>query len=160
NFAPDDAELAIAADALAREGTGRLYRVLVHDKQLVQSVRANQNGRGFSGQFEVTVQLRTGADLAEVEKLVGEELAKLRTEPLTDREIARVVTSQEADAVYGLERLMQRAEVLQTYNHYLGDPDRITWDLDRYRHATPDQVRAAFVKWVVPDHVVEVITMP
>jgi predicted Zn-dependent peptidase len=55
---------------------------------------------------------------------------------------------------------MQRANVLQAYAHYLGDPDKITWDLDRYRTTTPDKVRAAAAKWLSPDHVIEVVTIP
>jgi zinc protease len=160
NYADGDAELDIAAAALAAEGTGRLYRVLVHDRQLAQVVRANQGGMGFSGTFTITVQLRTGADLAEVEKIVGDELDKVRRDNLSDREIARVVTQNEATAIYQLEALMRRAEVLQSYNHYLGNPDSITWDLDRYRKTTPDQVRAAVAKWLAPDHVIELVTLP
>jgi predicted Zn-dependent peptidase len=160
NFAPGDAELDVAASALAREGTGRLYKVLVHDKQLAQQVRADQGGASFSGVFEITVQLRSNADLAEVERLVTDELAQLRIEELTDKEVARVVTAHEARAVFALESLMQRANVLQTYDHYLGDPDKITWDLDRYRTTTPAKVKAAIVKYLTPDHVVEVVTLP
>jgi zinc protease len=160
NYAADDAELDIAADALTAEGTGRLYRVLVHDKQLAQLVRASQEGMGFSGIFTITVQLRTGADAAEVERIVGEELDKVRRENLSDREVARVVTENEAGAIYRLEALMARANVLQSYNHYLGNPDSITFDLDRYRKTTPDKVRAAIAKWLPPDHVIELVTMP
>ncbi|HTJ44568.1 MAG TPA: pitrilysin family protein [Kofleriaceae bacterium] len=159
-FAADDAELDVAAEALAREGTGRLYRVLVHDKQLAQVVRASQGGMGFSGIFTITVQLRTGADAQEVERIVTDEVAKLRGENLSDREVARVVTEGESAAIYQLESLMQRAQVLQTYNHYLGNPDSITWDLDRYRHTTPDKIRAAVNKWLTPDHVIEMVVSP
>ena len=49
-----------------REGTGRLYRILVYEQQLAQSVRAYQSGQGFSGTFEIAVTLRTGADQAAV----------------------------------------------------------------------------------------------
>jgi predicted Zn-dependent peptidase len=160
NFAPGDAELDVVADALTREGTGRLYRALVLDKQLAQSVRASQNGMGFSGIFTITVQLRSNADLALAEKIVAGELAKIRGENLSDREVARVVTEFEARSVYTLESLMGRANVLQTYNHYLGNPDSITWDLDRYRHTSPDKVRAAIDKWLSPDHVIELVTLP
>ncbi len=160
NYGPDDAELDVVAEALAREGTGRLYRVLVHDKQLAQQVRASQEGMGFSGIFSITVQLRSNADLGEVEKAVADELDKIRRENLADREVARVVTANEAAVVYRLEALMQRANVLQSYNHYLGNPDSITWDLDRFRSTTPDKIRAAVTRWLSPDHVIELVTMP
>ena len=42
------------ASVLARTPTGRLYRNLVINQQLAQSVSASQQGRGFSGEFHVS----------------------------------------------------------------------------------------------------------
>jgi len=61
---------------------------------------------------------------------------------------------------HGLETLLGRANVLQSYNHYLGDPDRLTWDLDRYRTTTAEKVRAAAAKHLQLDRMVTVITIP
>jgi predicted Zn-dependent peptidase len=55
---------------------------------------------------------------------------------------------------------MGRAEMLQLYNHYLGHPDKLSWDLDRYRKATPEAIRAVVAKYLVPDKFVTVITTP
>ncbi|CAN5701392.1 hypothetical protein BH11MYX1_BH11MYX1_07280 [soil metagenome] len=159
-FAPGDADLDFIATALGREGTGRLYEALVFDKPLAQNVRANQGGQAFSGTFQITVALRTGSDVAVVQRLVLDEVAKVTRENLTDKEMARLVVSQEAGAIRELESVNGRANVLQTYNHYLADPDKITFDLDRYRKATPDQVRATAAKYLGPAHLVVVVTNP
>jgi zinc protease len=160
NFAADDAELDIAANALGAEGRGRLYKSLVFDKQLATRVTVGQDGSGFSGTFDVTVTLRTEANLDEVTKIVTDTVAQLAKENLSAKEIARVVASSEASAIYRLESLNNRANVLQAYNHYLGDPGKLTWDLDRYRKATPDGIRKAVAKYLVPDRMVTVITQP
>ncbi len=160
NFADGDAELDILADALSREGTGRLYKALVYSRPLAQSVSAFQNGASFSGTFTITVTLRTGADLAEVERIMTDELTRVRTSPLDGKELARVVASAEAQRIYGLESLMGRANLLQAYNHYLGDPGRISWDLDRYRAATPAGVQAAAARYLDLDKKVVIVTMP
>jgi len=159
-FADGDAELAIVADALGEEGTGRLYKALVYDRPLAQSVLVDQDGSTFAGTFTVTVTLRSEASLDEVKKLVAEELRRVTAENLTDKERSRVVEQHEAAAVYRLESLLARANVLQTFNQFLGDPDRITWDLDRYRTTTPDKIRAAAAKVIVPEHAITVITLP
>src|SRR6266545_2112102 len=52
-FAAGDAELDIVADALGAPGTGRLYKILVHEKQLAQSVSTFQASQQFSSFFEV-----------------------------------------------------------------------------------------------------------
>ncbi len=158
-FADGDAELGIVANALGAEGRGRLFKALVL-KQLAQSVSVSQDGSQFSGTFDVTVTLRTGTDVEQVKKIVFDELARVTKENLTDKEIARVVTAREASAIYRLEGLNARANQLQAYNHYLGDPGKLSWDLDRYRKATADKIRATAAKYIVPANVVTVITNP
>jgi predicted Zn-dependent peptidase len=160
SFAPGDAELDFVADALTREGTGRLYKQLVYDKQLAQTVRANQGGSQFSGTFDITVSLRGGADIAQVQQIVLDEVAKLTKEPPTAKEMARLVASQEARAIRQLESLNARANTLQAYNHYLGDPDKISWDLDRYRKANAETIRATAAQYLQPAHLVTITTHP
>lgn len=159
SYADGDAELDIVANALAEEGAGRLYKALVYDRPLAQSVSAFQGGAGFSGVFQLTVTLRSDASLDEVRRLVQEEIARVAREPLGAREIARVVAASEASAVYQLESVFGRSQVLQTYNHYLGDPDRIGWDLDRYRRATAARIQAAAARYLTAPAVV-VTTLP
>jgi zinc protease len=160
SFAPGDADLDIAATALAEEGTGRLYKSLVYELQLAQSVRANQVGNTFSGQFSVTITLRSNADAARVQQIVADAVARLTREPLTAKEIERVVATQESRAIYELEGLNSRANVLQEYNQFLGDPGKITFDLDRYRNATAEQIRQTCAKYLSPGHAITVITSP
>ena len=160
NFGAGDAELDIAANALSREGPGRLYKALVYDRPLAQSVIAYQSGSSFSGQFQVAVTLRSDADLDEVKRIVLAEVARLGTEPLTAKEIARVIAGNEAGVIRALETPFGRAEAMQGYNHYLGDPDRVTWDLDRYRTTTPEAIRAAAAAYLQPTKMVTVITLP
>ena len=160
NFADGDAELDIAAFALRREGPGRLYKALVYERPLATSVSAFQFGSQFSGIFQITVTLRPEANVDEVKQLVASEVARLGREPLDAKEIARVVAANEAGAIRRLESVLGRAETLQSYNHYLGDPDKISWDLDRYRKATPEAIRAAAAKYLQPDRMITVITKP
>ncbi len=160
NFADGDAELDFVADALSREGTGRLYKALVYDKQLAQSVRANQGGMNFSGTFTITVTLRSGADLNEVKKIVMDEVAKVTHDKLDAKEMARVVASNEAQLVYGLESVGGRASILQTCNQWHGNPDCVTWDLDRYRKATSEKIQAVAAKYLAPEHMITVVTNP
>jgi zinc protease len=159
-YTDEDADLDFVADALSREGVGSLYKSLVYDKQLAQSVRANQGGETFNGTFEITVTLRRNADIEQVKKIVADEVARMTREPLTAKDLARVVAGFEARAVYELEDVNGRANLLQECNQYFGDPGCISRDLDRYRNATPDKIRATAAKYLVPAHMMTVITNP
>ncbi|MBK9036128.1 MAG: insulinase family protein [Myxococcales bacterium] len=160
NFGAGDAELDILANALGDRGTGRLYKILVHERQLAQSVSVYQNGSQFSGMFVVSVTAQSGADLSEIERVVRAELARVAVDPLTEREVRRAVTGFEATVVWGLEGLMARANVLQSFNHYLGAPDRLTWSLDRYRQATPDAIRTVAARVLDLERAVVIVTTP
>ena len=87
-------------------------------------------------------------------------VAQLAKEPLGDKEIARVIADRESRAIYNLETPFGRSQTLQTYNQFVGDPDRLSWDLDRYRHATGAKIRDAVAMYLRPDAVVTVITLP
>ncbi|HEY4242716.1 MAG TPA: pitrilysin family protein [Kofleriaceae bacterium] len=162
NFAPGDAELDIAANALAAEGTGSLYKALVYDQPIAQSVRAGQEGLSFSGIFEITVTLRSDskATVDDVKKIVMDQVAKLAREPLAQAEIDRVVAENEAQTIRSLETVFGRSQALQSCNHYKGDPGCITWNLDRYRKTTAGEIRTVVAQTLKPDHVVTVITVP
>jgi predicted Zn-dependent peptidase len=157
-YTPGDAELDFVADALSRDGVGRLYKTLVYDKQLAQSVRAGQSGQRFSGTFQVSVMLRRDADLATVKKIVLDEVARMTKENLTAQDLARVVAASESAVVYGLEDVNGRANMLQECNQVFGDPACITNDLDRYRKATAESIRATAAKYLTPDHMITVVT--
>jgi zinc protease len=143
-----------------REGPGRLYKALVYDRQLAQSVAAFQDGNSFSGTFQITVTLRNEAQLAEVKEIVAGEVARLTREDLTEQEIGRFRAAAEAGAVRGLESVLGRAQTLQRYNHYLGDPDRISWDLDRFRNTSAPAIRAVAAQYLVPQRMLTVLTNP
>lgn len=159
-YAEGDAELDVAAHALSREGPGRLYKALVYDRPLATAVAAFQASAQFSSRFQITVLLRPEANIDEVKRIVADEVAKLARENLTDKEIQRVVAAQEASAIYSLQTVNGRADQLQSYNHYLGDPDRISFDLDRYRNTTADKIRATVARYLVPERMVTIITNP
>jgi predicted Zn-dependent peptidase len=158
SYAPGDAELDLLAWSLGSQ-TGRLYRALVIDRTLARSVMVAQGGQQWSGTFDIIVDLLPDADLAEVEKIINAEVARVLAEPISDKELARALTNVEAAFITGLEPLIARAETLQSYNHYFGDPGAITADLARYRAATPAGILEA-AKRVLSAPRVELVTMP
>lgn len=158
-YKPGDAELDILGHALGATGTGRLYKILVHEKQLAQSVRAAQGSAQLSSTFTVTVTLRSNANLAEVERIIDAEMERVRSQPLKAKEMSRAVTSIESSFIWRLEPLIWRAELLQRYNHYTGNPNYIADDLKRYK-TSADKVMQVAKTYLSRDKRVEMITLP
>lgn len=143
-YATDDAELDVLGDVLAGGKTSRLYRRLVRDKQIAQDVVAAQNSRELAGSFMVVVTARPGQTLAELEAAVLDEIAKLQNEPPSAEEVARAVARHESAAIQQLESVGGfggRADQLNLYNVYTGDPGFLQQDFDRYLKVDPAAVQ-------------------
>jgi zinc protease len=160
NYGTDDAELDVAASALGDEGSGRLFKALVVDKPWAQSVSVFQNGSQFSGVFEIAVTLRSGANIKDIKDAVIAELNRMSKDPVSDREFKRTVTGVEASLINSLESAFTRGEILQSFNHFVGDPGRLTWNLDRYRTSSPAKVRAAVERWLPTSNLITITTVP
>ncbi len=156
-----DLELDVAAQALSATGWGRLYRRLVLEEKLARAVGAWQGGAQRNGEFNITVTLRPGIEGARDRAIaiVDEELARLRKEGVSAEELRRFQIGREAGFVFGLESLNGRANSLQSYNHYKGDPGYFRTQLQQIRALTPEAVRSATAKWVDGPRA-EVITVP
>lgn len=160
-YGQGDAELEILASTLAsRADTGRLYQRLVHQTQLARRVTVFQHGKAFSGTFHVTATAAPGAELGQIEAIIDEELSRIVAVPISDQELRRAVAMIESRFIWGLEHLISRVSALLEYDHFLGTPGYLARDLDRYRSATAQQVRAAARQYLNKHNRVEVVTQP
>jgi zinc protease len=159
-LAASDPELQLLGSILSNSGTGRLYKALVLDKELVESVAAYQDSQRLSSEFHIVASLNPTAKLEDVEKIINDELTKLTKETVSAKELSRAVLGFESGYIYGLESLIGRAETLQSCNSDFGTPDCITKDLDRYRKVTPEQIRDVAAKYLIPQARIVIISKP
>lgn len=136
-FAPGDAELDLLASILGSK-SGRLYKRLVYDARLAQTVEVSQASAPLSSLFEVVVTLKPGHRASEILPLVDEELARARKEPPSARELEKAKNEYEASFVYALMSVggfNGRADQLNRYAYFAGDAGYLDKDLERYRSA-------------------------
>ncbi len=94
--------------------------------------------------FQIEVTARPGHTAEELEKAVDEELNVFRTTAPDIAEVERARNTIETRIIEGLETLGGFggvADRLNAYNHYLGTPDYLEKDIQRYRAVTPATVR-------------------
>ena len=159
-YAPGDSEADLAAAVLARGKSSRLYKRLVIDDKLVISVESYQWSRKHGGLFVIEAMLRPEAKLADVEHAIAEELSRLAKAGPTEAELARHKASMEYDAVTGLESLRARADRLNQYNFYLGDPGGFEYDLERYRKVDVASLRTWAAAVLDKTHRLSVVVRP
>jgi zinc protease len=139
-FEPGDADADIAANALGGGRASRLYKSLVYEKQIAQDVSASQYSLMLGSVFQITATARPGHTAEELETAIDEELARFRDAGPDQAEVDRARNIYETRIIQGLENLGGFggvADRLNTYNHYLGDPNYLAQDLQRYRGVTP-----------------------
>ena len=142
-YQPGDAELSIAAQILAGGKASRLYQSLIYDKQLAQDVSAAQNGYALSSVFEVDVTARPGHSAEAIEAAIDAELDQLIEHGPSVKEVQRAQYAIETSLLTSIEKMGGDglADLLNEYNQYVGDPDYLAQDLERYRRVTPADVQ-------------------
>jgi zinc protease len=163
HFAPGDAALDVAADVLAGGKNSRLYKRLVYDMQIAQSVNAFQASADLSSSFQIIATPRPGHTIDELQKVIDEELKKLQTEPPTAREMERSLNQREASFYGGLEKMGSFGGLADQMNAYFtetGDPNGFEKDLARYRALKADDVKAAAAQFLPLDKRVELTVEP
>jgi len=152
--APGDEALDVLSRVLASGKNSRLYKRLVYDLQIAQDVSAFQNSGPLGSAFFLIVTAREGHNLSELEKVIGEELAKVKNEPPAARELERAVNQIES-AFYGaMERVGGfggKADRLNAYEFYAGRPDYFAEDLARYTSLDPKDLEAAATRYLRDD---------
>ena len=150
-FDKGDADLDLASLILTDGLSSRLNKNLVYDKQLASNVSSFNNGMEISGFFTVIATARPGASLADIEKAVTEEIARLAKNGPSAEEVERAKTKWEYNFVTGLERIGGfggKADLLGQYNTFLGDPSKFDEDVQRYRSATAASIKDAVSKYL------------
>jgi predicted Zn-dependent peptidase len=145
-FAPGDADLDLAAHVLAGGKSSRLYRSLVFEQRIAQDVFAYQGSQQLGSMFQVGATAKPGRDLPEIVRAVDAEIERLAGEGPTDGELARARNTHLADFYKSLDHLQTRADLLNHYQHVLGDADGVGRDVARYEQATKASVRDAFAQ--------------
>jgi zinc protease len=143
-FTPGDAEAVVAARILAGSEASRLYRKLVHEGTIAQDVRSVQMSLAYPSIFVVEATAKPGHSAGELERIIDEELGAMAAQGPTGEELESAKTSVISELVMGLENLGDfggRADQLNLYNHYLGTPDYVNQNLERFASVTADGVR-------------------
>lgn len=142
-FKSDDAELSIAAHILAGGKSSRLYNKLVYELQLAQEVSAAQDAYALTSIFDVQAFARPGHTAPELQAAIDVELDRFAAEGPTEAEVERARNQIERSMYQSLQKVVGRADTLNMYNQYTGDPGYLPRDVERYAAITAASVQRA-----------------
>jgi len=140
-FSRDDAALDILAQIIAGDRNSRLYKRLVYDLQIAQAVSAFQDGSRLDGKFQIDVTPKPGQSVADIDRIVREEIGKVISNGVTPRELQRAKNVYKSSFLNRLASVLGKAEVLNSYNYFVGNPDFVQQDAARYERVSAADVQ-------------------
>jgi len=143
--------LDLITNVLTDGKTSRLYKRLVYEDQIATDVGAFLDSREIGSQFILWATARPDDDLATVEHILDEELARFLAEGPTAEELDRVQTQQKARMIRGIERIGGfggKSDILARSEVYGGSPDAWKKRLNDMLEARPADLREAAQTWL------------
>ena len=146
NFSGRDDAGDILRAILSDGQSSRMYRTLVYDKQIAQSASVGYHAAEIAGQFRMELTPADGHTLDEVEAAAEAVLAGIADDPPTEEEFERAVNRIEMQHQRMLSRIGGfggRADALNYFNVFTGDPGALNQAMDKYRSVTREDVLQA-----------------
>jgi predicted Zn-dependent peptidase len=140
---PDDSVYDAITDIFSNGRTARLYRSLVRDQQIAATAEGFSGfpGDKYPGLFAVYAVPLPGHTPEEMRTAIHKELDRLKTEDITDEELARFKTRAKADLLRGLADNEGLAHQLAEYQTRYGDWRQLFRELDKINAVTKADVR-------------------
>ena len=130
----------LITEVLGGGGSSRLYQSLVKEKKLFSNLECYHTGSNDAGLMIVEGKLIKGISMELADKAVEEELNKMKTELITDKELTKVKNKTESAIVFEDMSVMNRASSLAIYE-LLGDANLMNTELEKYRAITAEKIR-------------------
>ncbi|MEM1425000.1 MAG: pitrilysin family protein, partial [Cyanobacteria bacterium P01_H01_bin.130] len=142
--------LDVLSTILARGRTSRLVRELREELGLVNYVTASNLTYADQGLFYVSAQLPED-NIEAVEACIRRHIERLRTEPVTPSELARVKTRVANSFIFGNETPSNRAGLYGYYETLMGNIHQgLQYPAD-IRSLTVEDLQASAKRWLNPD---------
>jgi zinc protease len=139
----DDAVCDMLTNLLSVGRNSRLYRTMVYEKQLAQSVIAYQDGMEMAGLTGIVATARPGVNLSDLEELIINELRLIASGEIAAAEFDAALCAAEVQFVESRMTAFQKANGLATYFHLTGDAENFSRHFRRFAGITPRDLQEA-----------------
>lgn len=139
--------LSILAKPLLEGESSRLYRRLVREEELAIDVGGGIQETIDPLLFSIDVKPRPGVDLDKIDRIIEEELAKVKAEGITPQEYAKAMNIIRNDFYMSLQTISGKASQLGSTELLYGDFARLFTVMDDYAAVKVDRIKEAAGKY-------------
>jgi predicted Zn-dependent peptidase len=140
---PDDAVYDAITDIMSNGRTSRMYRSMVRDQKIAAAAAGFSGfpGTKYAHLFAYYGVPLPGHSNAEMQKAIAEQINKLKTDDVTDDELAMFKTRTKADLIRGLASNEGLAQQLAIYQTRYGDWRELFKYLDKVDKVTKADIK-------------------
>jgi zinc protease len=129
----------LITDILGGGASSRLYQTLVKEKKLFSNLDCYHFGSIDNGLLTIEGKLVKGVNIADAEQAVNEEVEKMKTQLVDEKELQKVINKTESTILFEDMGLMSRANSL-AYYELLGDAQLMNDELAKYQSITAQEL--------------------
>jgi zinc protease len=144
----DEPALDILSYLLTGARNSRLTNDLVYEKEVASSVSAFSDAKRLDGDYAIVATARPGHGLDTLRSAIDAELRRLATEGPTMRELEQAKNARESQFLNALEFVTAKADQLNHYAYFTGQPDSFQRDLDALRAVTADDIKRVITSYL------------
>lgn len=150
---PDAYAVSALSDILTDGKSARLYKKLVRDMKIARYVSSgDMPGWRYDPVFYFSSQPIHPHTCGELESAIYEELEKLKEEPVSDKELEKVINQLEAGFVRGMDSNLGLAFQLGYFEAFAGGWDRIEDHIKKMKKVTPEKIMEAARKYFTEEN--------
>ncbi|MBK6915217.1 MAG: insulinase family protein [Ignavibacteriales bacterium] len=147
-FHEDESALIILANILTDSKKSRLYNSIVYEKEIAQDVSAYNFSGKFGGHFMIAATVKPGKSIEQVKDEIFGELKKIAVNSITETELLKTKNILKSLFIYSLQRLDSLADIINSYDYYLGEPNSLSFDLERFTNLKTEDIERAANKYL------------
>jgi zinc protease len=151
---PDADTLGLMSRILSDGRSSRLYKTLVHERRLAQSVSVFSAPAEHQGLFFVSLIAAQGVSLDVLEKAFDEELQKIIVGDVAAAELEKVKNANDVALLRGFSTVMGVADNLAYFHTFLGNAGEINNEPDKAARVTLDEIQRVAKQYFTSGRVV------
>jgi predicted Zn-dependent peptidase len=158
--AEDSYALELLSSVFSQGESSRLHQRLVKDEQAALVVFSQLDSRLGPGVFFFAALPNQGVAIERIEALIDEEVEKLKTEGVTERELQKAKNQLRSNEIMSRQTVFAKANELQTYRYYYGDVSQINDNLESYMDVKVDDIRRVAREYLATVNRTVVVVVP
>ena len=143
--------LDMISTVLSEGKSSRLYKKIVDDKKMALQIGAFNYSQEDYGMYILYGMPQGTFTSEDIVKEIDQEVVKLQTELLTDKEMQKLKNIYENNYVNGNSNVEGIAENLASYYLLHGDINLINTEIEMYRSITAQEIREVAKKYLNPN---------